>query len=252
MTIDPVVVDLIFGTKARDLFTTFYLGYTQDNRLGQTVDLLLRMNLAQYGDYNFRRLYRFFVRGVPVIAPMISIRDFSSAEYLPTPTTFFVEPAALECCDLPCGCQFIECEYYQDFGPRLTQSYANTLRISSFIVDGIELLSAPIAFDALKFIDVGGRPYLTNLVDKLNSVGAPYFSFNYSTRIHPEKGLRYFTIKHLVCYDFEIVISENSTPRYRYTNTQQQQAVFQVGWDQMGYGSAFTDEPENCINTTEY
>lgn len=246
------VVDLVFGVKARDLFTTFYLGYTQDNRSGQIADLLLRMNLAQYGDYNFRRLYRFTMRGVPIIAPMTGIRDFSSAEYLPTPTTFFVEPASLDCCDLPCGCQFVECEYYQDMGSFMRQSTLDDLRISSFVVDGVELISTPVTFGQLKFIDVGGKPYITNLVDKLNSIGAPYFSFNYSTRVHPEKGLRYFKIKHLVCTEFEIVISELSTPVYRYTNTQQQQAVFQVGWGQMGYGSEFTDVPENCITTTEY
>lgn len=246
------VVDLVFGVKARDLFTTFYLGYTQDNRSGQTADLLLRMNLAQYGDYNFRRLYRFAMRGVPIIAPMTGIRDFSSAEYLPTPTTFFVEPAALECCDLPCGCQFVECEYYQDMGSFMRQSTLDDLRISSFIVDGVELILTPVTFGQLKFIDVGGKPYITNLVDKLNSIGAPYFSFNYSTRVHPEKGLRYFKIKHLVCTEFEIVISDLSTPVYRYTHEQQQQAIFQVGWGQMGYGSAFTNVPENCITTTEY
>lgn len=246
------VVDLVFGVKARDLFTTFYLGFTQENRSGQIADLLLRMNLAQYGDYNFRRLYRFTMRGLPIIAPMTGIRDFSSVEYLPTPTTFFVEPAALECCDLPCGCQFVECEYYQDMGSFMRQSTLDDLRISSFIVDGVELISTPVTFGKIKFIDVGGKPYITNLVDKLNSIGAPYFSFSYSTRVHPEKGLRYFKIKHLVCTEFEIVISDISTPVYRYTHEQQQQAIFQVGWGQMGYGSAFTDVPENCITTTEY
>jgi hypothetical protein len=246
------VVDLVFGIKAKDLFTTFYLGYTQDRRYGQTADLLMRMNLAQYLTYNFRRLYRFSMRGMQVTAQMTGIRDFSSAEYLPTPTTFFVEPAALECCDLPCGCQFVSCEYYQDFGQFMRQSTLDNLRVTSFVVDGIELVTSPVTFGKFRFIDVGGKPYVTNLVDTLNSIGAPYFDFGYSSRSHPEKGLRYFTIKRLVCTKFEIVISDLSVPVYRYTESEQQQAVFQAGWAQMGYGSHFTDVPENCITTTEY
>ncbi|MGL6008487.1 MAG: hypothetical protein ACRC1D_03445 [Culicoidibacterales bacterium] len=252
ITPNPIVVDLVFGVKVRDLFTIFYLGYTQDNRQGQLVDLLLMMNLAKYGEYNFRRLYQFHMNGIAITAPMTAIRDFSSAENLPTPTTFFVEPASLDCCDLPCGCQFVECEYYQDLGGFMRQSTFNALRITSFIVDGIQLLSAPVTLGQRKFIDVSGRPYITNLVDQLNSIGAPYFSFSYSTRVHPQKGLRFFKIKKLVCNEFEIIVSENSNEKYRYSDTQQQQKVFQSGWSQMGYGTQFMSVPENCLTTTEY
>ncbi|MGL4640880.1 MAG: hypothetical protein ACRCVX_14245 [Shewanella sp.] len=248
----PQVVDFVFGVKARDLFTTLYLGYTQRNRSGSIVELLLLMNMSKYSTYKFRDKYKFRMRGIDVSAPMIEIRDFSSGTNTPTPTSFFVEPAALECCDLPCGCQFVECEYYQDFGIYMRQTTLNALRITSFVVDGIELVSAPITLGTRKVIDVGGKPYITNLVDKLNSIGAPYFSFSYSNREHPSKGLRYFKIKKLLCSEFEIVLSDGTTPKYRYSNTQQQQQWFQSSWGQMGYGTQFTDVPENCLNTTEY
>ena len=248
--VDPV--DIVFGIKSRDLFTTFYLGYTQDNRSGQIADVLLRMNIAQYGSYDFRKLFRFNIRGLPIIAPMTEIRDFSSAEYLPTPTKFFIEPAALECCDLPCGCQFIQCDYYQDFGVYMRQSTIDDYRITSFVVDGIELLTAPVTFGTIKYVDIAEKPFITNLVDALNSIGAPYFSFNYSNRLHPSKGLRFFTIKHPVCTQFEIVISEFDEPIYRYSNTEQQQKYFQPGWDDMGYAPLFLSAPDNCITTTEY
>lgn len=254
MTPTPAnVVDFVFGVKARDLFTTFYLGYTQDNRSGTMADLLLLMNMSNYLDYNFRQLFRFRVNGLPIIAPMVSIRDFSSAERgIPTPVQFFVAPADLECCDLPCGCQFIECEYYQDFSATMRQSTLDDLRIASFTVDGLELVTTPVSFGTIKVIDIAGKPYVTNLVDKLNSIGAPYFSFSYSTRLHPEKGLRFFKLKKLLCSKFRILITENGSDAYEYTETSQLQNLAGGGWKPMGYGSEKPSIPENCLQTTEY
>lgn len=246
------VVDVVFGVKSSDLFTTFYLGYTQDNRSGTLIDLLMSMTFSSYAGYNFRNLFRLKIRGMPIVASMVDIRDFSSAENIATPVSFFVPPAVLDCCDLPCGCQFIECDYYQDFGPHLRQSTLDDMLLESFEIDGIELLSSPVVFGTIKIIDIGGKPYVTNLVDVLNSVGAPYFSFDYSTRIHPEKGLRFFTLKRLICHEFRILISISGSDAYEYTQSSQLQKIFSGTWDPMGYGSEFVSIPENCQQTTEY
>lgn len=248
------VVDIVFGTKYQDLFTTFYLGYTQDNRSGTIIDLLMMMKVAEYLKYDFRQLFRFRVEGLPIIAPMVSIRDFSSDEPgISTPVQFFVSPADLECCDRPCGCQFIECDYYQDFGITIHQATLDNLLISSFIVDGLELLTAPISFGIIKIIDIGGRPYVTNFVDKLNTIGAPYFSFSYSDRLHPDRGLRFFKIKRLVCTTFKILITgEGGADAYEYTESSQLQKIFSETWDAIGYGEDSYDAPDNCLQTTEY
>jgi hypothetical protein len=243
----------VFGSTGVDLFSIFYLGYTQDNRNGNTVDLLLKMKMKDYVGFDFRSFYRFRYRGLPIVAPMQSIRDFKSGTPdVPTPVTFFVEPSETNCCDLPCGCRFQTCEYYQDLGPNVRQSTLNSWLVSSFIVDGIELLTAPVALGYIDIIDIGGKPYVTNLVDVLNSIGAPYFSFSYSTRLHPEKGLRYFKIKRLSCIPFRITITVGGNDGYYYTQDEQKQAIFQAGFDDLGYGSTFTGVPENCIITTEY
>ena len=254
--IDPtpaVTPNFVFGSTGVDLFTIFYLGYTQDNRNGSIVDLLLKMRMVDYVGYDFRRLFRFNYRGFPVVAPMITIRDFGAGKTdTPTPVEFFVEPAETTCCDLPCGCQFQTCEYYQDLGIHVRQATLNSWLITSFVVDGIELLPSPVALGLIKVVDIGGKPYVTNLVDTLNAIGAPYFAFSYSTRLHPEKGLRYFKIKRLSCVPFSIRISVGGNDGYLYTHEIQQQAIFQGGFDDMGYGSSFTGVPENCIITTEY
>lgn len=247
------VINLVFGQTSVDLFTVFYLGYTQDNRSGNIADVLLKMKMKDYVGYDFRQFFRFRYRGFPIVAPMISIRDFSSGESdVPTPVQFFIEPAETECCDLPCGCQFSTCEYYQDMGVRMRQSTLNTWKIESFVVDGIELIVSPVSLGLINIIDIGGKPYVTNLVDTLNSIGAAYFSFGYSTRSHPEKGKRFFTIKRLACIPFRIEVSVGGGDGYVYTQNSQAQAIFQSGFDDMGYGSEFYGTPENCLITTEY
>lgn len=252
MTPTPAqIVNFVFGVKGVDLFTIFYLGYTQDARSGTIADLLLLMSMANYQSYNFRQLFRFKIRGVPVIAPMVSIRDFSSAERIPTPVQFFVEPATLDCCDLPCSCQFIECEYYQDMGPTMRQSTLDDLRVASFVVDDVELVTTPVSFGVIKIIDIGGKPYVTNMVDVLNSIGAPYFSFNYSTREEPGRGLRFFKLKRLACFEFSILITDSGSDAYEYTHDTQQQNVFAGGWSDLGYPPTH-GTPENCLTTTEY
>lgn len=254
MTPTPtVIVDFVFGVKGVDLFTIFYLGYTQDARSGTVADLLMLMTMSDYQANNFRRMFRFKIDGLPAIVPMTGIRDFSSAQGddIATPAQFFVEPSALECCDLPCGCQFVECEYYQDMGPMMRQSTLNSLRIASFVVDGVEYVTTPVSFGPIKIIDVGGKPYVTNLVDKLNSIGAPYFSFNYSTREEPDKGLRFFKLKRLACFEFRILITESGSDAYEYTHDTQQQQVFGGGWGDFGYPPSH-GTPENCLTTTEY
>lgn len=254
LTPTPTVTpNITFGSDGVDLFTIFYLGYTQEARSGNLVDLLLRMSLTNYLGYNFRDLYRFRYRGIPIVAPMLGIRDFQSGNSdIPTPVQFFVEPAVTDCCDLPCGCQFSTCDYYQDFGPYLRQTTLGSMLISSFIVDGIELLTSPVSLGLINIIDIGGRPYVTNLVDTLNSIGAPYFAFGYSTRLHPEKGLRFFTLKRLSCVPFSITITVSGADAYLYTQDVQGQAIFQVGFDDMGYGTEFLAAPDNCVITTEY
>lgn len=95
------------------------------------------------------------------------------------------------------------------------------------------------------------KPYVLNLIEKLNDIGAPYFAFDRSTRIEPDKGLRFFKIKHLACIEFRILITVSGEDAYEYTHNSQQQAVFQGGFDNMGY-EATISEPENCVATTEY
>lgn len=244
---------VIFGRDQQDLFVNFYLGLTQNLRGGTTLDVLQKVTMQDYVNENFRRLKSFKYDGIPHRVAPIGIRDFAPCLALSTPVTYFIKPAETECCDLPCGCQFEECEYYQDFGTFMRQDTLNDLKISSFLVDGIELLAAPVGFGDIKLVDIGGMTYVMNLVDTLNGIGAPYFSFNLSTRNHPEKGKRFFKIKRPVCVPFTIIISSFGDEIYKYTQAEQQTQWFTPGtWNDFGYGSELIGVPENCVTTTEY
>ncbi len=244
--------NVVFGTEQYDLFVAFYIGITQDMRGGSVLDLLMFMRMKDYIGYDFRRLFTFKYRGVPLRIPMTGIRDFAPCSESPTPVTFFVPPAETECCDLPCGCQFTTCDYYMDFGVFLRQSTLDDMRLVSFMVDGIELVSSPIGFGLLNMIDIAGQSYVMNLLDVLNSVGAPYFSFNLSTRTHPDKGKRFFSVKRLACIPFRIVIEYDGEEVYLYTQDSQQTKWFNPTWEDFGYGSEFYGEPIDCETTTEY
>mgnify|MGYP003440013376 FL=1 len=254
--LDPApVIDgsIVFSAAPYDLFVTFWLGLTLEQRSGTVIDLLMRMQMKDYVGYDFRNLYLVNYNGIPLRVPMTGIRDFQTCGDIPTPVTFFVDPVSSSCCDLPCGCQFTTCDYYQDMGVFMQQATLNSMYIDSFVVDGIELLSAPVAMGAIEIVDVGGYPFVKNLIDTLNGIGAPYFSFGISTRIHPERGARFFTLKRLACVPFRILITLSGNECYLYTQDEQQTKYFTGGtWEDFGYGSAFYGEPIDCVTTTEY
>jgi len=109
-----------------------------------------------------------------------------------------------------------------------------------------------LTFGIINFVEYSGSGYITNLVDTLNSGGFPYFSFGYSNKLHPEKGLRYFTIKNPACWSWQIEITDSSDALvYFYSDLEQQTSWFGAPAD-FGYGTAFIGIPEGCIETTEY
>lgn len=250
--LDPdSAVNLTFSAPGPDYFTIFHLAQLQRRKRGTLVEVLLWMRMRDYVSYNFRPLYKLEISGIDFVAPMTSIRDFLPCDNLPTPVQFYVEPADTQCCDRPCGCSFETCTYYQDFGEYLRQATLDSLQITSFKIDGIEQITDPVPFGPIELVDLDGHPYVMNLINALNSIGAPYFSFDISRKIHPTRGARFFTIKRPSCQPFEILISEGETIIYKYTQNEQLQSVF--GSEQpFGYAPDFYDEPTDCVITNEY
>ncbi len=248
-----VKANVVFGSQPNDLFTAFYLGHSQDTRYGFTLDLLMYIKMRDYNSYSFRQLFTFRHNGVPLRLPMLSIRDFDGCSDISTPVQMLVAPVQSSCCDLPCGCQFTTCDYYFDFGIYMSQSSLNDLKIASFEIDGIEFLTAPVTFGYLKIIDLDGMPYVTNMVDTLNSIGAPYFSFKISSRVHPDKGKRFFTLKRLACVPFKILITNSADEDvYLYSESEQKTKYFGATWANFGYGAETYGAPIDCVTQTEY
>lgn len=244
---------VVFGARAFDLFVMFWLGLAQTNKRGMIFDLLVFMGQKEYGLWDFRTPFLFIHDGRPVIGLGRSIRDFNTNEELPTPMQFIIEPADTGCCDLPCSCVFKECTYYMDIGQYIQQVTLDELQITSFKVDEQERILTPISLGLINLVQIGARPYVTNLVDRLNELGIEYFTFSYSDKVFtPKEDLRYFKIKWPACQSFEIVISDGGGAVYRYRHDSQQQQWFAGTWSPMGYGPETTDVPEDCVTTTEY
>lgn len=243
---------VIFGTQESDLYVTFYLGLSQINTRGAFVDLLVWIGMNEWQRYNFRQPFLFQYEGRPVIGTGQYIRDFAPATELPTPMRLLVNPNVSECCDQPCSCRYNTCNAFQDFGQYMSQQTLDSLSITSFSVDGIEQLDAPVEFGIINVVSINGKAFVTNLIDALNSIEVPYFSFSPSEKNYPQKDdLRYFKIKWPACQTFEIIISTESEV-YRYRDDGIAQKWFDVDWSPFGYAENEISELQDCEVSVEY
>lgn len=244
---------VVFGTLPSDLYVTFYLGLSQINTRGRWVDMLVLMGMNDWAAWDFRKQFSFTYEGRPVIAVGQNIRDFAPTTNLPTPMRLLANPNVSECCDGPCSCRYTECEYWQDFGQYMSQQTLDTLSITSFTVNGIEQLDAPVDFGIINVVSINGKAFVTNLVDALNGLEIPYFSFRPGESDYPEKDdLRYFKIKRPSCQTFRIEISVEAAV-YFYSDTAMGSKWFSGGdYEPFGYVGNPIDEPQNCVETVEY
>jgi hypothetical protein len=245
--------NLVYGVAERDLYVLFYLAYLQRQKRGVYLDALVLLNATDYADWDFRTPFFFTYNGRPVLALGQSIRDFAPALDVPTPVKFLVEPSDTQCCDLPCSCRFKECNYYQDFGQFITQDTLDELSVTSFKVNGIEQIDSPVDFGIINVVEIGGKQFVTNLIDTLNSIGIAYFSFSPSTKDYPGKNdARFFKIKYPACWGFEIIISDSGGEVYRYRDFDMAQKWFGATWEPMGYSGTPVSTPQDCVTTVEY
>lgn len=248
-TIDGTIV---YGKAENDLYVLFYLGLGIQNKKGYTVDMLVKMTQRDYSAWDLRTRFKFLLNGFPVVGLGTAINDFAN-DGTSTPLTLIVEPAETACCDGPCSCRFNECEYYQDFGAFVRQTTLDDIVISSFKVDGIEQLTLSIGLGILNIVSIGGRAYVTNLVDALNSIGVDYFSFSYSPTAYSQKtDGRWFKIKYPACQTFEIILTDSGGDIYKYTESTMLQQWFGSGYSAFGYSGVLYSTPQNCIETIEY
>lgn len=243
---------VVFGVKPSDLYVTFYIGLSQANTRGRWVDLLVLMGMNEWNAWNFRKQFLFNYEGRPVIGSGQNIRDFAPAANLPTPLRVLVDPNTSDCCDGPCSCVYRTCNMFQDFGQFMSQQTLDSLSITSFKVNDIEQLSAPVDFGIINVVSINGKAFVTNLIDALNDIAIPYFEFSPSQLDYPEKtDWRFFKMKYPACFTFEIIIS-TETEVYLYTDTETLQKWFDVSWTAFGYSGNPIGTPQDCELTTEY
>lgn len=134
----------------------------------------------------------------------------------------------------------------------MSQQTLDSLSVTSFKVDGIEQLDAPADFGIINVVSINGKAFVTNLIDCLNALEIPYFSFSPSEKDYPQKtDLRYFKLKRPYCQTFEIIISAEGEV-YKYTDAESLQQWFDATWSPFGYAENEIGTPQDCEISTEY
>lgn len=247
-----ITAPLVYGSRPDDLYVKFYLGTLAMLKSGFNLNMLVMMSGADYSAWNFRRTFMHRFEGRPLTLIAQRITDFAPALDIATPMDFWLEQPSTECCDLPCSCRFTECDFYQDLGQYITQDGIDGLAVTSFSVNGIEQLDAPIPLGILRIVEFGGRQFCMNLVDALTSAGVDYFTFRPSDRLYePKQDARFFKIKRPSCWAFEIIVSDGEEEVYKYTQSETLQKWFDSEWSPFGYGEP-VGEPVGCVDTVEY
>lgn len=244
---------LVYGSYPDDLYVKFYLDTLTIQKTGFSASLLALVSGTDYSAWNFRKKFVHTITGKPTVMLGQRIRDFAAALDQSTPMDFIIEAPNTTCCDLPCGCRFIECDYYQDFGQYMNQSTLDELSITSFKVNEIEQLLAPVDFGVLKIVEFNGRQFIMNMIEALEDCGVDYFTYRPSTQVYSLKpDGRFFKIKRPACWTFEIIISDADGEVYRYTESTMEQKWFGADWEPFGYGGDPVSEPSNCVTSIEY
>jgi hypothetical protein len=81
----------------------------------------------------------------------------------------------------PCGKNYQTCTYFTDFGNTISSGTCGNIVISSFIYDGVELITTPVPLGPPNLITIGAEDYNTAFADAINSIGSPYFTAEYPT-----------------------------------------------------------------------
>ena len=244
---------LVYGSHQDDLYVKFYLDTLSIQKAGFDLNMLVLLSGTNFSAWDFRTKFRYTMAGKPVVMFGQRIRDFAAALDIATPMDFVIEAPNTTCCDLPCGCRFQECDYYQDFGQYMTQETLDSLSITSFKVNQIEQLVGPVDFGILRIVEFNGLQFCMNMVDGLNSAGVDYFTFRPSSQVYaPKSDARFFKIKRPACWTFEIIISDADGEVYKYTEATQQQKWFDADWAPFGYSETPVGDPNNCAFSNEY
>ena len=251
--VDPLPAlegSVVFDGARPSLFAMFYAQHFKDRLSGAHVELLQFIDAREFRFFDFRKRYVFSYAGRQINAFAVQLRDFQPP--LPTPVVYEVLGQTTSRCSLPCSCLFKQCDYFNEFNPEMSPAVMQGMRVRSFKVEGVELLTSPVPLGVMSVIDIGGALYVTNLVDALNSIGAAHFRFSYSSRKHYTLGARFFVIKRPACWSFEIIIEHNDSDVFRYTDVAQEQRWTSSTWAPFGQGSETYSAPDNCNEEVEF
>lgn len=160
------------------------------------------------------------------------IRDHRFGAGLPTKVTLvkipgmeYAAPAnpPVEFPEPPEPVQYRTCAYYQDFTPfpGNTSFYSDAFEVMGFTVDGTN--HGDYTFDGVdQYVTVGGMDFFTGLIDALNSMAIPGFTFLPTAHLGTDTQNRthggWFTIKAPADAVWSFEVTAYGHPHLRYSN----------------------------------
>ena len=196
---------MAYGQRGHDLYQMFWQRELAERWPAFSAEVLLSWNRAQALTSSFRMQALLLNKGLPMLFRPYSVNDIELSKDLPV----LVKMSRGGCLPtyVPCGCATKSCLWFQGFkdgGPWDPEE----VMLVSFEVDGQQYVEDPLPLGPANVITLSGLSYVTNMVDVLNLVGVPYFTFTYEVgggALPAGDRPLFFRMKHPTCQKFTIL-----------------------------------------------
>ena len=202
---------VVYGDTSQDLFQLFWQRELSEKRPNNTMQALYTFDRTTALGFNFRKQQLLYHKGQPLLLRPVAIKDIDMGKDTPL-LLEFTKGGCLPTFS-PCGCAKKTGIWYQHYSNAFGSHNPLNTFVTFFEVDGIQyvLPGAYVPLGDANIITLNGFDYATNLVDALNTLNIPDFTFNYKTAggSVPTDDRRYwFEISYPSCQRFTIMLQE--------------------------------------------
>lgn len=204
---------VVYGETSNDLHQLFWQRELAERRPNTGAEVLFSWDRNAALKYNFRKQQLIMHKGQPILFRPVAIKDIDFGDDLP----ILVELAKGGCLPTfaPCGCSKTTGLWFQNYSDAGADHDPTDIYVTFFEVDGMQYIGAGLSVNLgpANIITVSGQNYATNLVDALDSLNIPDFTFTY--KIGPSSitiGDRkyFFEISYPSCQRFTILLQEQN------------------------------------------
>jgi hypothetical protein len=206
--------NVVYGDTSNDLYQLFWQRELSERNPNNIMQALFTWDRTTALRFSFRRQQMLYHKGQPLLLRPTAIKDIDMQRDIP----LLVEFTKGGCLPTfaPCGCARTTARFYQHYSDEGGEHNPLNTFVTFFEVDGVQyvLPGAYPGLGAANIITLNGFDYATNLVDALNSLNIPHFTFTYRTAggsITSDDRKYWFEISYPSCQRFTIMLQEIAT-----------------------------------------